>query len=80
MRSKRHMRDEHNIKTDSTSPPLMKKRRSVTEIVHEPMDIENEIVKNLSFSLEQMEIDDSITEPLKVKSKIKDAKTEEKER
>ena len=54
-----------NIKTDSTSPPLKKKRQSVSEIVHEPMDIENEIVKDLSFSLEEMEIDDSVTETMK---------------
>ena len=31
-------------------------RQSLSEIV---MDIENEIVKDLSFSLEEMEIDDS---------------------
>ena len=78
MRLKKHMRDEHNKKTDSTSPPLKKKRQSVSEIVHKHMDIENEIVKDLSFSLEEVEIDDSVTEPMKVKSKIMDAKIEEK--
>ena len=77
---KKHMRDEHNIKTDSTSPPLKKKRQSVSEFVQEPMDVENEIEKDLSFSLEEMEIDDSAsaTESMKEKSKMMDAIIEEK--
>ena len=29
------------------------------------MDIEKEIIKDLSFSLEEMEIDDSVTETMK---------------
>ena len=46
-------------------------------LLNEPVDIEKEIIKDLSFSLEEVEIDDSVTEPMKVKRKMMDAKIEE---
>ena len=41
---KRNMRDEHNIKTDSTSPPPKKQKKSDNKIVEEPMDTESDTV------------------------------------
>ena len=73
---KRHMRDIHTIKTVSTSPPPKKKRLSVVQIVDEPMDTEDEILMDLSASLEEMEISDLEHEAdfLKEKSKLMDKK------
>ena len=87
---KRHKRDEHAIQTESTSPPL-KKKKIVSEDKNKQskeMDIDesHDSVKDLSFKLEDMDIDPSNNEnesksimmDEKVKSKEKKVEEEEK--
>ena len=75
---KRHMRDDHAIKTGSTSPPLKKKRTTSIQIVSEdPMDIEETDVADLSATFEQMDVEDS--EEAKERSNLNDKKIKEKE-
>jgi hypothetical protein len=65
---RRHRRDEHGVNTGSTSPPLKKKKRKSIENIEEPMVVDNEgendddKVEDLSFKLEEMDIDPSQTE------------------
>ena len=56
---KRHMRDVHESLTASTSPPPKRKRKQsvVKDEEITEMDAEEESVKDLSFKLEDMEID-----------------------
>ena len=57
---KRHQRDVHELTTASTSPPPKRKRRASSLINNaiEEMEVEEEDeVENLSFKLEDMEID-----------------------
>ena len=59
---KRHRRDEHGIKSGSTSPPMKSKKKSAVN-EEEPMNIENgsdnddDKVGDLSLKLEDMDID-----------------------
>ena len=72
------MRDDHAIKTGSTSPPLKKKRTTSIQIVSEdPMDIEETDVADLSATFEQMGVEDS--EEAKERSNLNDKKIKEKE-
>ena len=88
---KRHVRDEHNITSYSTSPPMKKKRiRRMNSI--ESMDITSELFKSndekdLSFKFEEMEIDEdedakereSRSRMWDEKIKVKKQKTKEEE-
>ena len=65
------MRDEHNIKTDSTSPPPKKQKKSDSKIVEEPMDTESDTVNDLSGSFEDMDIDSTVSESMGERSKIR---------
>ena len=73
---KRHTRDVHGIITGSTSPPSKKKKKSVDENVdenvdsQEPMDTSD--VKDLSRSMEEMELEESEIEIMKERSTLKD--------
>ena len=73
---KRHIRDVHGLKTESTSPPPKKWRISVEETIQEPMETEEEQIKDLSLDFEEMEIDNLVTEKL---SKLNDNKIKEKQ-
>ena len=67
---KRHMRDIHLVKTDSTSPPP-KKKKSVTEELNdkiEEMEAEVSPLDDLSFTFEDMEIDTEKDEPFDERS------------
>ena len=78
---KRQKRDKHDILTVSTSPPPKKTKiisREKSEKCEE-MDFEEESVKDLSFKLEDMDIDDSMNE-MKERSKMMDEMIEEKRR
>ena len=87
---KRHRRDEHGFITGSTSPPLKKKKNQAgSKDVEEPMNMgkesdneEDEIV-NLSFKLEDMDVDEPETDSDKgieyERSKIMDEKIKQKE-
>ena len=76
---KRHMRDVHADKTDSTSPPPKKKKNKVEDsndsIVE--MEIETKELKDLSFKLEEIEIDRDIIDPVS-RRKMQDDKIKEK--
>ena len=81
---KRHMRDQHDIMSSSTSPPLKRKKKTddVNLIESEPMDVEESFI-NLSIELDNMEIethkeeeDDSFSH----RSKLMDEKIIEKAR
>ena len=79
---RRHMRDEHDLKTVSTSPPP-KKRKPDLEIADEdePMDTEtNDDVKDLSSTFEDMEIENSDSDIFEIRSNVKDKLIKEKER
>ena len=82
---KKHMRDEHLIRTDSTSSPTMKKK-SISEELDEQIEMMEEEsdnlsfnLKDLSFNLEDMEIETPEEEMLKQRSDAMDKKVEEKE-
>ena len=72
---RRHMRDVHDVITGSTSPPPKRKRR----ISNEPMETEVDNVKDISFRLEDMDIDSSESEIESETSKFMDNKITEKE-
>ena len=76
---KRHMRDEHNMKTGSISPP-QKHRKYVNANSIEPMDTDDQNVIDLSESLEDMVIDTLEAEIMEERSKLMDDKISEKER
>jgi hypothetical protein len=79
---KRHMRDIHLVKTDSTSPPP-KKKKSVTEELNdkiEEMEAEVSPLDDLSFTFEDMEIDTEKDEPFDERSRKMDEKILDKER
>ena len=69
---KRHMRDIHDVKTESTSPPNKKKRKQNQE-EEVDMDSNDESIKDLSFKLEDMEID-STNDEIEERSKKMDEK------
>ena len=69
---KRHMRDSHDVKTESTSPPNKKKRKQNQE-EEVDLDINDESIKDLSFKLEDMEID-STNDEIEERSKKMDEK------
>ena len=82
---KRHMRDEHEQSTASTSPPPKRKRKTPVKGVDsvEDMEIEEEDLKDLSFKLEEMDIDEddkSLEELLVERSDMMDKKIVEKEK
>ena len=64
LQMKRHMRDVHDVITGSTSPPPKRKRKISDEFknLNEPMDTEVDNVKDISFRLEDMDIDSSESE------------------
>ena len=72
---KRHMRDLHEIITDSTSPPLKRKKNVPGEEDQTAVTMETEEVEvqNLSSRFEEMEVDDS-EEDLKEASAMMDEK------
>ena len=70
---KRHIRDKHDIKTQSTSPPCKKQKRQEKDVSVEPMDVDN--------NQEDIEdLDKTEKELLKKRSDYMDAKIKEKER
>ena len=76
MTMKRHVRDVNEAGTFSTSPPPKKKRKVPTEkSIEEKMEVDkdNDDIKDLSFKLEDMEIDEN-SEELLNRSKIMDNK------
>ena len=70
---KRHMRDKHDIKTQSTSPPSKKLKRQEKEVSAEPMDIDNNQDDIVDMDIMEKEIS-------KQRSDLMDAKIKEKER
>ena len=82
MQLKRHMRDEHEINTGSTSPPLKRKRRTSIKIDEERMEEDEEKVEDLSLKLDDMEIDkeDELeVESIKETKEMTDSIVKEKE-
>ena len=78
---KRHMRDQHEVVTCSTSPPLKRKRRSkLIEDKVQIMDVEEDNLVDLSVSLEEMEIDDKEEGIFKERTRLMDEKVKEKAR
>ena len=78
---KRHLRDVHQITTESTSPPP-KKKKSITEEIDDQIELMDteENIEDISFKLDEMEID-SIDESLSMElSRKMDAKIKDKER
>lgn len=83
---KRHMRDEHNKTTRSTSPPMKKKKvDEKNDMISDNEHINKPEVMDLSESLEEMDIGDSDTESgldendlLAERSKMMDAKVKAK--
>ena len=83
MNMRRHMRDEHNIITGSTSPPPKRKRRVLEEDTNsvEEMDTnDNDEGHDISIKLEEMEVDSLDDENKKKLSELKDAKIVENEK
>ena len=66
------------MKTDSTSPPPKKLKKSDNKIVDEPMDTESDTVNDLSGSFEDMDIDSTESESMDERSEAMDAKIKEK--
>jgi hypothetical protein len=83
---KRHNRDEHNILNGSTSPPPKKTKVSPVNIndISEEMEIvdneEEECVKDLSFKLEDMDIDTVNSDEDDDKSRLMDEKIRAREK
>ena len=86
---KRHMRDQHDIITGSTSPPLKRKRKTLLEEdeTNENMDIDSDVdekFENLSSKFEDMDIEvEDCNNEEKVhrdRSDKMDAKIKEKEK
>ena len=79
---KRHMRDAHEVKTDSTSPPPKKKKPILEELNDniEDMDTETSNLEDLSFKLDEMEIDNEEKELVKERSRKMDEKIKDKAR
>ena len=75
-----HLRDQHGMFSESTSPPLKRKKKmeEITVSEEEPMDIED--VKDLSTSFEEMEIDNKEAMVMKDRRKKMDAKVLEKQK
>ena len=88
---KRHMRDEHNIKTGSISPPMKKKKKPSTiditieeikEVNDADENYEDELA-NLSSKIEDMDIDDTDCDEIKLlkeRSDVMDKKIIEREK
>lgn len=72
---KKHMRDQHEVLTDSTSPPQKRKRRGIEKKEHEtePMDCE----ENKIESVEDMDINEEEVMKKKISDQM-DAKVLEK--
>ena len=79
MSMRRHMRDQHDIFTGSTSPPPKRKKKVSIDGV-ESMDVEEEEVHDLSLKLEEMEVDSITNETKKKESDLMDEKVMEKQR
>ena len=64
---RRHMRDEHNINSGSTSPPQKKKKILSKDNFQESQEVieDDDEVLNLSSKLEDMEIDEVVCEETK---------------
>ena len=60
---KRHMRDNHEVLTSSTSPPPKRKRKQEPSDLTEEMEIDSN-VKDLSFVMEDMVIEENEEETL----------------
>ena len=76
---KRHMRDKHGSKSCSTSPPA-KKKRSKEEDDEKENEKETNDIKDLSFRIEDMEIESYEEQNLDEISKLQDEKIREKEK
>ena len=77
------MRDSHDVNTESTSPPNKKKRKQNQEEEVHSIDTDNDdniSVDDLSFKLEDMEIDPFEEEIVSELSKQMDDKIKEKEK
>ena len=76
------MRDQHSLMTSSTSPPLKKKKNDIVENTDnaESMETEDEDVNDLSFKLEEMEIDKPVNISMNKVSDLMDERVLEKER
>ena len=79
---KRHVSDEHEAKCESSSPPTKKKKTSIDEFNEriEMMEMESDNIGDLSFKLEDMEIDVPEEEVVKERSNKMDEKIQEKEK
>ena len=76
---KRHMRDRHGSKSCSTSPPA-KKKRSKEKDDEKENEKETNDIKDLSFRIEDMEIESYEEQNLDEISKLQDEKIREKEK
>ena len=76
---KRHLRDEHNIKKDSISPPHKKQKKEETGKIEEAIEIKSTGVKDLSESFEEMDIDETVSGS-KLLSDAMDKKIKDKEK
>ena len=75
---RRHMRDSHNVVTASTSPPPKKTKRAQEKSNDdgEPMETEDDNIKDISIGMEDMEIEIDITQE---RSRLMDEKILSKE-
>ena len=76
---KRHMRDKHGSKSCSTSPPP-KKKRSREDDLGDANDKETNDIKDLSFGIEDMDIESAEEQNLAEISKMQDEKIRENEK
>ena len=74
----RHMRDEHQITTESTSPPHKKQKKTDSKNQTEVIEIDNNCLNELNESFEEMEIEENDVE-LKTLSEMVDKKIKDKE-
>ena len=72
------MRDEHQITTESTSPPHKKLKKTESKNQMEVMEIDNNCINELNESFEEMEIEETDVE-LKTLSEMMDKKIKDKE-
>ena len=77
---RKHLRDQHEILSESLSPPRKRKRKLEESKVIESEPMETEEVVDLSTSLEDMEIDDNETKLMRERSEKMDAKVIEKQK
>ena len=77
---KKHMRDQHEISSVSTSPPLKRKRKVKTKTMPETEPMEIDEVSDLSMSFEDMEIVNDKEELVQERSNLMDAKVVEKQK